>query len=578
MVNTQIARLGCVRRFFAWLCRSGIIPANPAADLDLPRKQARQLPKGLDADEIERLLALPDPDCPFGLRDRAVLELFYATGVRRTEMTQIDVGDIDLERGTLLVRSGKGGRSRMVPIGARAVIWLRRYLNESRPQFAWLPAETALFLSGYGTRISPAYLGNWVARMFKQAGITKSGSCHLFRHSCATDMHRGGADIRYVQAMLGHASIQTTQIYTHVQIDALAEVHARCHPHGNVVDGNAVGDDAPATETEDQTITQAIPVPCAGRNLVQGDFFACHASESTGIEEPLMVNPAVKAAATVCSDGVEDDSPEPPDPEDGGMGSAPVDAPPPPPSSSGGFAYPVPARNLLECEKNTEKSGSVADYTYRYYHPKTGRWPSRDPIEERGGANLYGFVGNDGVNQMDILGLDASAATIGTGSFFGSMALAGSRGAATGSRGGPFGAVALAGASAILTSGAMAIQELSDAIDSSERLDEAEAASMELAKVIAKKLAERISLCEAIHQAYDSMKCKKCSKCTPCDQAVVNSACWASKLALRGRYLTMKCDNVLAGSIAEEGHIQALAEQSKAASDCGARVAKCLGF
>jgi RHS repeat-associated protein len=205
--------------------------------------------------------------------------------------------------------------------------------------------------------------------------------------------------------MLGHASIQTTQIYTHVQIDALAEVHARCHPHGNVVDGNAVGDDALATETEDQTITQAIPVPCAGKNLVQGDFFACHASESTGIEEPLMVNPAVKAAATVCSDGVEDDSPEPPDPEDDGMGSAPVDAPPHPPSSSGGFAYPVPARNLLEWEKNAEKSGSVADYTYRYYHPKTGRWPSRDPIEERGGANLYGFVGNDGVEWVDYNGL-----------------------------------------------------------------------------------------------------------------------------------------------------------------------------
>jgi RHS repeat-associated protein len=117
-----------------------------------------------------------------------------------------------------------------------------------------------------------------------------------------------------------------------------------------------------------------------------------------------MVNHAIKVAATVCSDGAADDSPEPPDPEDDGMGSAPVDAPPPPPSSSGGFAYPVPARNLLEWGKNAENSGSVADYTYRYYHPKTGRWPSRDPIGERGGVNLYGFVGNDGMNWWDYLG------------------------------------------------------------------------------------------------------------------------------------------------------------------------------
>jgi len=114
-----------------------------------------------------------------------------------------------------------------------------------------------------------------------------------------------------------------------------------------------------------------------------------------------MVNPAVNVADTVCSDGVEDDSP---DPEDGGIGSAPVDAPPPPLSSSGGFAYPVPVRNLLEWEKNAENSGSVADYTYRYYHPKTGRWPSRDPIEERGGVNLYGFVGNSPVFWYDVLG------------------------------------------------------------------------------------------------------------------------------------------------------------------------------
>jgi integrase/recombinase XerD len=233
-INTQLARLGCLRRFFARLCRAGTIPANPAADLDLPRKQARQLPKALSAQEIQLLLAIPDPADPFGLRDRALLELFYATGIRRTEMTRLDLGDYDPFTYTLHIRKGKGGKSRMLPVGERCAAWLTQHLENSRPHFAHLPGETALFLSGYGTRITPAYLGDWIKKLMKRCGIDKPGSCHLFRHSCATDMHRGGADIRYVQEMLGHARLETTQIYTHVHIDALREVHARSHPHGRL--------------------------------------------------------------------------------------------------------------------------------------------------------------------------------------------------------------------------------------------------------------------------------------------------------------------------------------------------------
>ncbi|MEI7957005.1 MAG: tyrosine-type recombinase/integrase, partial [Verrucomicrobiota bacterium] len=232
VVNTQLARLGAVRRFFAWLCRSGVIPANPASDLDLPRKQAQRLPKCLSPEEIDRLLALPNPADPIGLRDRTILELFYATGIRRTEMTQLDHGDYDPAAHTLLIRHGKGNKSRLLPVGERAAWWLDRFLAEARPLFDHLPSETALFLSGYGTRITPAYLGNWVAEQMKSAGITKAGACHLFRHSCASAMHQGGADIRYVQEMLGHARLDTTQIYTHVNIQALTEVHARTHPHG----------------------------------------------------------------------------------------------------------------------------------------------------------------------------------------------------------------------------------------------------------------------------------------------------------------------------------------------------------
>jgi integrase/recombinase XerD len=189
VTNTQLARLGCIRRFFAWLCRSAVIPANPAADLDLPRKQAQHLPKALSDEEIQRLLALPNTADPFGLRDRVILEVFYATGVRRTEMTSLDHGDFDPTAHTLLVRKGKNGKSRLLPVGERAAWWLNRYLSETRPLFSHLPAETALFLTGYGSRFSPDSLGNWVAAQMKKAGIPALGACHRFRHSCATHMH-----------------------------------------------------------------------------------------------------------------------------------------------------------------------------------------------------------------------------------------------------------------------------------------------------------------------------------------------------------------------------------------------------
>ena len=207
-------------------------------------------------------------------------------------------------------------------------------------------------------------------------------------------------------------------------------------------------------------------------------------------------------------------------------------------------------------------------------------WPSRDPIEESGGINLYGFVGNDGVNRLDYLGLSEEALALGVGV----GALAGSGGGtATLLTAAPY-LIPAAGAAGIVILTPQTITAVSEAIDASRGLREAEQASLQLAATLARKLAERIALCEAIHQMYDTMKCKKCSKCTPCPEAMINAACWTQKLTLRGRYLTMKCDYVLQGSIdrgssvAEDGHIQALAEQSASAAKCGARVAKCLGF
>jgi len=231
-VTTQRNRLGAVQRFFAWLCRENILDANPAADLELPRKPAKMLPKALSHDELADLFAIPDTNDVLGLRDRCILEVLYSCGLRRREVAHLDQEDVDMERGVLTVRQGKGGKSRTVPLGARAIAWLTRYREEARPKLEIDPAEHALFISGYGTRLTPNYIANWVKRSMKKVGINKPGSCHLLRHTCATHMHDNGADIRFIQQLLGHARLDTTQIYTEVSINQLLEVHARTHPHG----------------------------------------------------------------------------------------------------------------------------------------------------------------------------------------------------------------------------------------------------------------------------------------------------------------------------------------------------------
>ncbi len=388
VTNTQLARLGCVRRFFAWLCRSGVIPANPAADLDLPRKQARQLPKAFSAKEIQSLMAIPNTADPFGLRDRAILELFYATGIRRTEMVNLDHGDYDPASLTLTIRKGKGGKSRMLPVGERAAAWLDRFLAESRPLFHHLPQETALFLSGYGTRITPAYIGNWIKGLMKSCGIDKPGSCHLFRHSCATDMHRGGADIRYVQEMLGHARMETTQIYTHVHIDALREIHARTHPHGRLDETKDMYGPIPTAETPEHDL----PSPPAENPLQPEAMWVATAPD-----------PEVSAAQAGISNG---SCPEPPD-EEPPAGGSPCATPKPPPTGG-----PSSAKSPLDPHEPAQISTKiqrfrpgVTYYGYRWFDSATGRWPSRDPIEESGGFNLYGFVNNNGICGTDHLGL-----------------------------------------------------------------------------------------------------------------------------------------------------------------------------
>jgi len=194
-VMSQRTFLAALQGFFAWQCRDDLLPSNPAADLELPRKPKRSLPKALSTEETALALAVPDVSDPLGVRDRAILEILYATGLRRAEVVRLDLTDIDRALGTVWVRQGKGGKDRVVPLGGHAGHWLDRYLKECRPRLEVSAKEKALFLTGYGERFSPGALGNWVRRVLRTAGIERPGACHLLRHSCATHMLENGADI-----------------------------------------------------------------------------------------------------------------------------------------------------------------------------------------------------------------------------------------------------------------------------------------------------------------------------------------------------------------------------------------------
>jgi integrase/recombinase XerD len=228
--RTQSQRLISVQAYFRWAARAGYLATNPAAEIELPKAELRLPKPAFSVAEAEAVLAQPDISRPLGLRDRAMLEVFYSTGVRRTELAQLSVFDIDAERATLLVRQGKGRKDRVVPIGERALAWVGRYLAEVRPGLVVAPDDGTLFLTTDGTPLSPVYLGQVARRYVERSGVPKAGACHIFRHTCATLMLEGGADVRYVQAMLGHAELSSTQIYTHVSIRALQAVHTATHP------------------------------------------------------------------------------------------------------------------------------------------------------------------------------------------------------------------------------------------------------------------------------------------------------------------------------------------------------------
>jgi len=229
-LGTQHSLLAPLKTFFKRLAQDNHVPYNPASELTLP-KTPKRLPRDiLSVEEVESILAEAHPDTPGGLRDRAVLETLYSTGLRRMELVALRVYDIDRRRAIVIVREGKGRRDRILPIGQRALAWLEKYLIDARPQLLLNLHEEALFLNDYGDPLPREALARLVKRAMDQAGIKKTGSCHLFRHAMATHMLDNGADTRFIQAMLGHADLATTQIYTHVSVEKLREIHAATHP------------------------------------------------------------------------------------------------------------------------------------------------------------------------------------------------------------------------------------------------------------------------------------------------------------------------------------------------------------
>ena len=211
--STQRERVGMLRDWFRWLTRQNRILHNPASELETPRAEHRLPVAGLSREELARLFAVPDVGDPLGLRDRAMLEVLYATGLRRTELCRLECPDVNPERGTVTVRQGKGKRDRVVPLGPRAAAWVKRYAAEVRPRLLLDTRTHALFLTGYGGPFNPDVFSRMVAAWMKRADLGKRGSCRLLRRTCATHMLEGGADIRFIQQLLGHANLETTAIY-----------------------------------------------------------------------------------------------------------------------------------------------------------------------------------------------------------------------------------------------------------------------------------------------------------------------------------------------------------------------------
>ena len=230
-MRTQQQRIISLRMFFKWLTKENYILSNPASELEAP-KAGRRLPKAiLTHSEVEQVIAQTALNESTGLRDRAIIETLYSTGIRRMELINLKLYDLDMETGAVWIREGKGKKDRVIPIGQRACEAISAYVDHIRPHLVVSdPDDGTLFLTDYGQPFARNRMGDLVRKYLDLAGIKKPGSCHLFRHTMATLMLENGCDVRYLQAMLGHSSLSTTEIYTQVSIRKLRDIHAATHP------------------------------------------------------------------------------------------------------------------------------------------------------------------------------------------------------------------------------------------------------------------------------------------------------------------------------------------------------------
>lgn len=227
----SISRLiASLRRFYRYALRENLIKTDPTLQIESP-KLPRSLPKSLNEQEVEDLLNAPDINQPIGLRDRAMLELLYASGLRVSELVGVNVNEVSTQDGVVRV-TGKGGKTRLVPMGQEAADWIDQYLKQARPKILDGQLTYAMFVTSRGGAMTRQAFWYLIKRYAIVAGITKHMSPHVLRHAFATHLLNHGADLRVVQMLLGHADISTTQIYTHVARERLKQLHSVHHPRG----------------------------------------------------------------------------------------------------------------------------------------------------------------------------------------------------------------------------------------------------------------------------------------------------------------------------------------------------------
>jgi integrase/recombinase XerD len=225
-------KAACLRSFYRHLRREEAVEDDPAARLETPRR-GKKLPEVLSYGEVQRLLAQPRGDDPVAVRDRALLELMYASGLRASETISLEVGDVDLDHGIVRAR-GKGSKERLVPIGGKAIAALRVYLRAARGKLLRAREERKLFVNFRGGPLTRQGLYKIVLRHAESAGLGDRMSPHTLRHSFATHLLAGGCDLRSVQEMLGHADLSTTQLYTHLSGEELKEAYFKAHPRAHL--------------------------------------------------------------------------------------------------------------------------------------------------------------------------------------------------------------------------------------------------------------------------------------------------------------------------------------------------------